>query len=235
MKEIIKRILSECEYSNITTEELSYHTKEEKSYFFIVNISEADFSTFRSKEIIKENEQYNNVLDEFTKITNNGDRITIEKNSSLLVLVKCASIEATNSLQQQILLLEEDEYFFKKYVIVYTDDSISELNVNPIIPLLRTKINSIDVFNRFATVGCKDEIAEYFTVMELFIKLPFLSINEDAEGYIALGQKIRDVLDTDQSLYLDLLSNAENLGQVNFSKPEDEVVINELLSILSHD
>ena len=234
MEGIIKQLLSECAYVE-KTEGITFYSKEDKSFFFIVNISEEAFTSLKSKDLIKENQQYKVVMDGFKGIINSGDQITIEKNSSLVVLVKCSSIEAIGNLQQQILLFEEDQYFFKKYVILYTDASISGLTNTPLIPELRTKIKDNTTFSRFAKEGYKSEIAEYLTVMQLFIKLPFLNLDHGTEGFTSLNQKITSILDTEASLYASLLSHSEELGQVDFSKSEDEAKINELLSILPHD
>lgn len=234
MERIIKQLLNECAYVE-KTEGITFYSKEDKSFFFTVQISEEAFIPLKSKDLIKENQQYKTVMDGFKSMINSGDRNTIEKNSSLLVLVKCSSIEAIENLQQQILLFEEDQYFFKKYVILYTDVSISGLTATPLIPDLRTKINHNRTFNRFAKEGYHSEIAEYLVVLQLFIKLPFLILDHGTEGFTSLIQKITSVLNTDASLYESLLSHSGELGQVDFSKSEDEAKINELLSILPHD
>lgn len=68
MEELIKNILNECGYTVFENESVEYYTIEEKSYFFLVSISETDFKNFKSGELITENEQYKNVLDSFTKL-----------------------------------------------------------------------------------------------------------------------------------------------------------------------
>lgn len=235
MEEIISKILNESGYTIVENATLQYYTREEKSYFFIVNISEADFINLKSKELIKENEQYKRVLDGFTTIVNNGEQITIEKNSSLIVLVKCNNIESIEELQQQILLFEEDEYFFKKYVVLYTDASIIQLTDSPLIPSLRKKVGNIELFNVFASIGYKTDIAEYVVIMELFIKLPFLSLAEDREGFTALSEKITNTLDYDIPLYTTLLSKTNEIKKLDFSRVEDEAEINDLLSFFPND
>jgi hypothetical protein len=234
MEEIIKQLLNESAYVQ-KPEEITHYSKEDKSFFFLVNISEADFTPLKSKELIKENQQYKAVMDGFKNIINNGDQITIEKNSSLLVLVKCSNINAIGTLQQQILLFEEDQYFFKKYVILYTDTSIAGLVTIPLIPELRTKINDIVTFTRFAAEGYQEEIAEYLVIMQLFIKLPFLNLDYGTDGFTSLNQKIASTLSGEDSLYASFLHNSEVFGRVDFSNPEDEAIINELLNTLPHD
>lgn len=234
MERIIKQLLIESAYVD-KTEGISFYSKDDKSFFFIVNIPETDFTPLKNKDLIKENRQYKAVMDGFKTIINSGDNITIEKNSSLIVLVNCSSINAIENLQQQILLFEEDQYFFKKYVILYTDSSISGLTTTLLIPELRTKINDNTAFSRFAREGYQEDIAQYLVIMQLFIKLPFLNLGHGTEGFISLNQKITSVLNTEESLYASLLSQSEELMQIDFSNPEDEARINELLSILPHD
>lgn len=234
MERIIKQLLNESAYVE-KTEGISFYSKEDNSFFFIVNIPETDFTPLKSKDLINENQHYKAVMDGFKTIINSGNRITIEKNSSLIVLVNCSSIDSIEKLQQQILLFEEDQYFFKKYVILYTNDSIKGLTTSPLIPELRTKINSNITFNRFAREGYQEEIAEYLIIMQLFIKLPFLNLDHGIEEFTSLNQKITSALSAEKSLYASLLSHSEELGQVDFSKSEDEARINELLSILPHD
>ncbi|KKL13069.1 hypothetical protein LCGC14_2529460, partial [marine sediment metagenome] len=163
------------------------------------------------------------------------DNIAIEKNSSLIVLVNCSSINRIEKLQQQILLFEEDPYFLKKYVILYTDTSIMGFPKAILIPELRKKINDNIIFNRYSKEGYIDEIADYLVVMQLFIKLPFLNLDYTTEGFVSLNQKIMSVLNTQESLYASLLSRSEELLQINFSQLEDEEIINETLSFLPND
>lgn len=235
MNEIINKILIESDYIIVENTTLQYYTREEKSYFFTVNIPETDFKNLKSKELIKENEQYKRVLDAFSSIVNDGEQITIEKNSSLIVIVKCNNIESIEELKQQILLFEEDEYFFKKYVILYTEESITQLTNSPLIPILREKVGNIAFFNNFASNGYKTDIAEYVVIMELFIKLPFLSLAENRERFTALSEKITNALDDDMHRYTTLLSKTNEIQQLDFSRSEDEAEINELLSFFSND
>ena len=234
MEEIIKQLLNESAYVE-RDEGILFYTKEDKSFFFILSISEEDFISFKNKDLLKENERYKAVMDGFKAIVNSGDQVTIEKNSSLIVLVNCSNINAITVLQQQILLLEEDQYFFKKYVILFTDESINGLTDSPLIPSLRTKIKQDQTFTRFANEGYIDEIAEYIVIVQLFVKLPFLNLDHGREGFTSLNQKIETALGTEFLLYESLLDQSQDLARIDFSKSEDESKINELLSILPHD
>ncbi len=174
MRQIIEKLLIECGYSE-KEQGISFYSKEDRSFFFIVTIEEENFALLKSKDLVKENQSYKAVMDGFKSIVNSGEQIVMEKNSSLIVLVKCADINAISKLQQQILLFEEDEYFFKKYVILYTDSSITGLTITPLLPELRVKVKHNESFDKFANQGYISELAEFLVVIQLFIKLPFLS------------------------------------------------------------
>ena len=234
MERIIKQLLVESTYVE-RTENITFYSKDDKSFFFILKIVETDFALLKNNDLVKENQQYRALMDEFKTIINNGDNIAIEKNSSLIVLVNCSSINRIEKLQQQILLFEEDPYFLKKYVILYTDTSIMGFPKAILIPELRKKINDNIIFNRYSKEGYIDEIADYLVVMQLFIKLPFLNLDYTTEGFVSLNQKIMSVLNTQESLYASLLSRSEELLQINFSQLEDEEIINETLSFLPND
>lgn len=234
MEQIVKKLLTESGYIT-KIQGITYYSKEDKSFFFILSLSETQFKSLKNKDLIKKNQEYNTIMEGFKTIINSGGQNTIEKNSSLIVLVKCNDINTISNLQQQILLFEEDEYFFKKYVIVYTNDSIIDLTQTPLLPELWVRVNNNEKFNQFATQGYKQEIAEFLVIVQLFIKLPFLTVNRGTEGFTSLNQKIVDVLGNEQALYTSLLQNAESLSHINFAEPKDEARINDLLSSLPHD
>lgn len=234
MEHLIERLLSECGYLK-KDQGIFYYTREEMTFFFMVTLSEDSFELLKNKELVKEHPSYKAVLDGFKSIVNSGEQIAIEKNSSLIVLVKCTDINAIGKLQQQILLFEEDEYFFKKYVILYTDDSITGLTGSPLLPELRTKVKNGERFNQFATQGYLAELAEFLVIIQLFIKLPFLNLEHGTESFTPLAQKIATELGTKYALYSSLLQNSSNLIEVDFTKPESEDRISELLRNLPND
>ncbi|MGV3609436.1 MAG: ABC-three component system middle component 1 [Fluviicola sp.] len=234
MEEIVKRLLNECSYIE-KTDRITFYSKEDKSFFFILSLDEYTFSTLKDKNTLNENVEFKTLMNGFKAIINSGEQITIEKNSSLIILVKCSNIESIETLQQQILFLEEDQYFFKKYVILYTETSVRNLTASPLLSELRNKVNDSTSFDRFAKEGYSSKLDEYLVIMQLFIKLPFLSLDHNLEGFISLYEKIIRDLDTKNSLYIALLENSNDLIQIDFSREEEEAKINELLSLLPHD
>jgi len=234
MEQILKKILSENGYEP-RTQGIEYHSKGDSSFFFLTSLPELTFKLIKNHDSFDTNEQFKAIMDGFKNIINSGDQIAIEKNSSLIVLVKCASITSLSDLQQQILFLEEDEFFLKKYVILYTDASISALTDDPIVNSLVLKINSIENFGYFATNGYSEEIAEYLVIMQLFIKLPFLKLTLDLTGYSTLSQKLESVLGGLSGLHQTLLERADEFALLDFTNSDDEEKINELIELLPND
>lgn len=232
--QIITKILVESGY-NQTPEEPIVFTKQNASFFLYSKIEEAIFKSFRNREALEIDTPYKTVVEQFKAILTKGNNPILEKNSSLIVFVNCKDINSLISLQQQVLLLEEDENFLKKYVILYTDESLSSLTSTPLIPELRRKIKNNPVFDQFAKEGFKSELAEYLVVMQFFVKLPFLNLDNAKEGFTSLDQKIRAVLDSDLEIYASLVERATEIAQLDFSNPEDESKIDEFLNILPHD
>lgn len=234
MKEIIKHLLTESQYSEKTEGNLSFYSNDDRSFFFIMTIEEQDFAALKNKELVKANSQYKEILDGFKAIVNSGTQAAIEKNSSLIVLVRCESIEAIEDLQQQILLFEEDEYFFKKYVILYTDESINDLAQHYNIHDLQEIVYDKKLFNRMAAEGYKDEFGEYVLVIQLFIKLPFLKLDNFEETFTSLRQRLENTLGQNLDSYYSILNNAD-YENINFIEEDNEERINALLSILPND
>jgi hypothetical protein len=234
MEQVIEKLFIESGYEK-KSQGIDLYSKGDHSFFFTLSISESSFRELRSKDAIRSNESYRVILDQFNQNVNSGEQASLEKNTSLIILVNCTNINAISMLQSQILLLEEDEYFFKKYVILYTDSSISNLSADPLIPALRARVNDIDKFNQFANEGYHEGLEEYLVAMQLFIKLPFLPLEHGVENFIPLSEKILAELDTEVRLYQTLLETCAEFMQIDFTVSENEDHITQLLSRLPND
>lgn len=234
MEQLFKNILEECEYE-INNLNIPYYSKGENSFFFWINFEESVFKLLKTKTAFDTNDQYKAIMDGFKSMVEIGNPAALEKNSSLIVMVKCSSITALSDLQQQILLLEEDEYFLKKYVILYTEESIASLTNTPIRATLLEKINNSGNFESFASSGYQDDLAEYLLIMQLFIKLPFLVLRNDSDSYMPLSQKLQTSLANLASFHSTLLSRSSEFEQVDFNNAEHESKIDELISLLPND
>lgn len=234
MEQLLNKIFSEYGYESIN-QDIQFYTKQDKSFFFSVSLDESVFKLIKNKDSFNNNPECKTVMNGFKSLINSGDQIAMEKNSSLLVLVKCTNITALGDLQNQILFFEEDEYFLKKYVILYTDAAIYGLKDEPIMESLNLKVNNIENFKQFSSTGFSDVIAEYLLIIQLFIKLPFLKLSLDLIDYNTLNQKLLRSLGSLYDIYIRLVQRANEFQVVDFNNAEDETKINELMNLLPND
>ena len=237
MEQLLNKILLECDYRKVETDDLPYYTKENKSFFFLLGINHSDFIKIKSQNDFKNNEQYKSLLGKFNQKINRSELAAIEKNYSLIIFIKSEDLPfSLLNYQQQSLLLEEDEYFFKKYVIFYTDPSISELIISsPVVSLLQEKVNNTTNFEIIANEGYKTELAEYLIIVQLFIKLPFLKLSFGLEGYKTLNEKLVDGLANLMDLYHIFLKKEPEIKAIDFMNIEHEQAIEELIKLLPND
>jgi hypothetical protein len=238
MIKIIKKIMSETGHEVYQTNGgIEYYSFKDKAYFFFLSLELSEIMNIKSYTDFELNKKYVLLKEDFNKLLKEGLSNTLEKNSALIILVKCITLTSIEKFQQPILLLEEDEYFFKKYVVLYSDMAIQGLNTaNSLIPLLQEKVKNETYYNSFASAGYNDEIAEYLVVLQLFIKLPFLKLSFDGENYKMLSQKISEALGTDLvKTYNNLLMYSKKIEELDFSKEINEDSIDELLRSLAND
>jgi hypothetical protein len=238
MNTVINKIMEVSEYSPQSFNGIErYYSKEDNSFFFTLQYSIDEISTLRKYSEISERDNYKRLLESFNTLIKEGQSNTVEKNSSLLILVKCETLEAIEKYHQQILLLEEDEYFFKKYVILYTINSIATLMAQEnLLGYLNEKLNDEVSFSKYANEGYNDEIADYLMVIQLFIKLPLLKVQTGDNNFKALAEKISDGLgETDEHFINWILENDQRILSLDFMRENSEEEIEELLNHLPND
>lgn len=238
MIEIIKKIILEAGHqAHQIDDQTSYYSNKNVAYFFILNLELSEMISIKNYSDFEQNEKYSSLKSSFSKLITEGESNTLEKNTALIILVKCDTLTSIEKYQQQILLLEEDEYFFKKYVILYSESGIQGLNPDgQLIPILQQKVKQEDNFNTYAAEGYNDGIAEYIVVLQLFIKLPFLKLSFDGENYKLLGQKISETLGSDlENTFDNLLLHSKKIEETDFGREESENSIEELLKLTPHD
>lgn len=214
-----------------------YYTKDSNTFFFTLQYNIEEISVLKRYSEIAEKENHKTLLKGFNNLIKEGGSNAIEKNSSLLILVKCPSLESIEKNHQQILLLEEDEYYFKKYVILYTDASISILNEQEnLINYLNEKLNDEISFSKYAKSGFNEEIADYLMVMQLFIKLPFLTVQTADNNFKGLPEKISEALGENNERFVNwILENEDQIKALDFVQQNTEEQINEILNHLPND
>ncbi|GEM_PF-2602797 len=126
----------------------------------------------------------------------------IEKNTSLVLCIKVGNIkEGIQAIKNDILNIEENDYWFKKYTLIYSDEATRDLiTESNILEQLNNSILDTEVFKAY-----KDDIylnEQYFVIIQLFLKLPFLIVPTQTQ---ANYRTITDILalkltDTDINL-----------------------------------
>jgi hypothetical protein len=238
MDNIIDKLFQEIEYQkNEFNNELTYYSNNDWAYYFTLHINDTEFKKIKSFSDFEQIEEYKKFKTSFDLLEQQGESNKVEKNSSLIILLKCDSLVVLEEYQQQILLLEEDEYFLKKYVVIYTEKSIVELkNTEEILPQLKEKVNDKDKFETYAKNGFNNNLEEYLLVLQLYIKLPFLTLSFDGDAFQTLPSKISDVLEESQEhVYNILTEKAEDFLKIDFQAENYEEKIGEIIKLLEND
>lgn len=238
MNEIVKRIFTESSHEENSTEDgITYFSYKDVAYYFLLELEQAEFEGIRKFADLEDNEKYKKLRSNFDNLLTKGESNTMEKNSSLIVMIKCDSLKGIETYQQQIFLLEEDEYFFKKYVIIYSEESIKDLKqVEPIIPSLQEKVNQEDKFEAYRNQGYKVELEEYLITLQLFIKLPFLKMAFKEDIFKSLERKIAGELGEElERLYHQFVEKFEDISSLQFENEDSTDSIEEILKILPND
>lgn len=171
----------------------SFFYKENQEYFIVSEYNQKkeddnDINNFfkckRTWDIV----QY---LDSFK--TNNPTLVWIDKDTSLIILLKLERLADFEDLKNQIMKIEEDEYFFRKYIIIYDDKWEKELQIldnnnKSDKESLVTKLNKellmvdLDAFRKNSF-----ENSKWHLIIQLFVKLPFLSLKIEWEKLVKLS------------------------------------------------
>lgn len=183
MKHILNNIFIENQFNTrYEKSELEIYEREDKEYFFTINLDANELSGFFS------NKKINDIIN----IQNNlyKEYEAIKKNSSLIIYVKTNNLtKFYEKYKKDIYKIEEDEYFFRKFVLVYTDEGIKNLNIeNNISDKLKNILLEPGRMDNFENVYFKDE--EFFLTMQLYVKLSFLTYSINEQPFISINERI---------------------------------------------
>lgn len=144
--------------------------------------------------------------------------VGIEKNLSLLLLIEVDSLEYSKEIAPLIYDIEEDPYDFKKYVLPYTNQQVSLLksykdtSEEDVIPFLNNILNST-LFSKFKNNEECEDVLIYDLVSKLFIKIPFLNIENNQQTITNLFEEIvGGIEEHDKNLWESLLKLNETSG-----------------------
>lgn len=187
MLDLLKKIYEQYEFEvNRNVYNILFSAKENREYYLTVQYTENEFERFYDSE------KSVNLINFFNKLKKN--KSDYEKNTSLIVCLKLSNIqEITVSLKNIILNIEEDEYFFRKYVIIYTENSIKNIDYNKSIrEQLHDIVKREGMMNEYQKNCYFSE--EFFLAMQLFVKLPFLMYEGDAGQFTSVEEKLKNAV-----------------------------------------
>ena len=233
METLINTILTNNNF--IFNEEIHGFEKENKSYFFTRTITADQLQGIKNKTFLNESEWYHEFLSQFNEDCSKANYSALEKNSSLIIFVNSASITEIERLQSQILLIEEDQFYVKKYVIIYTSSALEKISDSGSNEQLLTALNNKIAFQSILSSGLTQDQEDYVLLLQVFVKLPFLTLKFNEEEFVSLSEKLETVLVNDNGIYQELLNTNDSLKDLDFLSTESESEISNLLTLLTND
>jgi|SRR5690554_54586 len=230
MKILINKILENSEFK--FNDELQGYHQTDKSFYFYKTLVADQLAEVKDKNSLNRSEWYQSFLSNFNELCQSDKYPALEKNSSLLIFVEGSSITELSSLQSQILLLEEDQFFLKKYVIYYTSSAYEKIKDLSLNEELLEKVNDKERFDKLMKNGLSDEIEDYVLILQLFIKLPFLKLKFNEDNYVALSDKLKNLLSNDFDLYSNVINSYQSLINIDFESPESNEEIDNFLNLI---
>jgi hypothetical protein len=194
-----------------------FSRKKNQEYYITAQYTENEMKNFFD---IKKT---NDLIELFEKLK--GTSEDIQKNTSLIVCVKVEKLQnAHASLKNIVFKIEEDEYFFRKYVIIYTEDSIKNIDSNRNIKVqLHEIIKEDNIMEEYQKNFYFSE--EYFLALQFFVKLPFFVFEADTKQFTTLEDELAKVIETNQ---LNSIDSKILSFEKNFNKANRDDYINEL-------
>jgi hypothetical protein len=233
MESLINTVLNNNNF--VFNENINGYKHENKSFFFIRKIGADELEEIKNKTCLENQTWYNEFLSNFNENAKDPNFNSLEKNSSLLILVESTRINDIERLQSQILLIEEDQYYVKKYVIIYTPESLTKILNFTSNEQLQRAVNSRTSFQSISSKGFNKENEDYVLLLQLFIKLPFLTLKFSEDEFVSLSEKLVTTLDNNFSKFRELLNLNEQIQNIDFISVENETAIENLLTLLTND
>ncbi|MGD1819147.1 MAG: ABC-three component system middle component 1 [Pleomorphochaeta sp.] len=220
MNSVIKKLFQEYRYE-IEDFDMGYVAfRSMKEYFIVSEYNEQEVQNFFECE--KTNEIINQYMHQQISYSD------FKKNCSLIICCNVQNIEEFKiKNMSSIFRIEEDEYYFRKYILIYTDEGLKNLRG---IENIASKINEIvqdtDSLDQYQ-ISINDN-EEYFTAVQLMVKLPFLNFHLQDNKFVTIEKEIHNKLtedgenpiyqnylsflnlvdDADEKIYFDELENA---------------------------
>ncbi|MFS9338557.1 hypothetical protein QM363_01460 [Streptococcus mitis] len=217
MRDTIIKFLQNNHFNQLDTE-FDFYTNSKNSEYFIV-------SQYSSNELHNffDDDKTSQVIKEFERLSLKSEHENIKKNTSLFILVEVDNLKEAfedEKFQRSILLIEEDYYYFRKFILLYTQDGLSDLRDKTTNETLYKYLESnIDAFEEDMFFS-----ESYFIAMEIGVKLPFFTLPKRNDIYKSIENQYQDDNDELDNRLLDF-----------YTKVTDEILSESLKDISTDD
>ena len=217
MRDIVIKFLQNNHFNQLDTE-FDFYTNSQNSEYFIVS----QYSPDELHNFFDDN-QTSQVIKEFERLSVKSEHENIKKNTSLFILVEVDNLKEAfedEKFQRSILLIEEDYYYFRKFILLYTQDGLSDLRDKTTNETLYKYLESnIDAFEEDMFFS-----ESYFIAMEIGVKLPFFTLPKRNDIYKSIENQYQDDNDELDNRLLDF-----------YTKVTDEILSESLKDISTDD
>lgn len=226
MRDIIIKFLQNNHFNQLDTEFDFYTNSQNSEYFVVSQYSPDELNNFF------DDDKTSQVIKEFERLSLKSEHENIKKNTSLFILVEVDNLKEAfedEKLQRSILLIEEDYYYFRKFILLYTQNGLSDLRDKETNEMLYTYLNAN--IDNFETDMFFSE--SYFIAMEIGVKLPFFTLPKRNDIYKSIENKYQNDKDKLDNRILEFYSKVtdEKLSKSLKDISTDDKIISELLQI----
>ncbi len=194
-----------------------YTNQSKSEYFILSRYSDEELHNFF------DDDKTSQIIKEFERLSLKSEHENIKKNTSLFILVEVDNLKEAfedEKFQRSILLIEEDYYYFRKFILLYTQDGLSDLRDKTTNETLYKYLESnIDLFEKDMFFS-----ESYFIAMEIGVKLPFFTLPKRNDIYQSIENQYQDDNDELDNRLLDF-----------YTKVTDEILSESLKDISTDD
>ncbi|MQQ31785.1 MULTISPECIES: ABC-three component system middle component 1 [Streptococcus] len=226
MRDIVLKFLQNNHFIQLDTEFDFYTNLQNSEYFIVSQYSPNELNNFF------EDDKTSQVIKEFERVSLTSKHENIKKNTSMFILVEVDDLKDTfedEKIQRSILLIEEDYYYFRKFVILYTQNGLSDLRDKATNEALYNYLEfNIDAFEEDMFFS-----ESYFMAMEIGVKLPFFTLPKRNDIYKSIENQYQDDKDELDNRLLDFYTKVtgEKLSKSLQDISTDDDNISDLLQI----
>lgn len=217
MRDIVIKFLQNNHFNQLDTDFDFYTNSQYSEYFIVSEYSPNELHNFF------DDDKTSQVIKEFERLSVKSEHENIKKNTSLFILVEVDNLKEAfedEKIQRSILLIEEDYYYFRKFVLLYTQNGLSDLRDKTTNEALYSYLESnIDAFEEDMFFS---EL--YFMAMEIGVKLPFFTL-----------PKRNDIYQSIENQYQDSKDELDNRLLEFYTKVTDEKLSESLKDISTND